>query len=143
MHPYSFIVSLRANHPSRDLRFLSDIVKSDCRNGWTAGDEHVTPKATNLGGTRAQSYWSARITAEETSSEERTLEDVLEESIAVLELHKEALQDLIATGGAINYFVGLFGLRNFGLVLTPELMSRLASAGVELQLDVFPPQSAA
>lgn len=113
------------------------------QHGWTAGDERVTPKGTSLGGTRAQSYWSARVTAEETSSEEWQLEDVLSKSIEKLEQHKGELQEFVATGGTLNYFIGLYGIRNYGLVFTPALMSRLANAGVELQLDVYPSQSAA
>ena len=143
MHPYSFIVSLRANHPTRDLDFLSELLQMNRRHGWTAGDERVTPKGTSLGGTRAQSYWSSRVTAEETSSEEWQLEDILNKSITQLEQHKEELQEFVATGGTMNYFIGLYGMRNYGLVFTPALMSRLARAGVELQLDVYPSQSAA
>jgi len=143
MHPYSFIVSLRANHPTQNLAYLSELLKMDRRHGWTAGDERVSPKGTSLGGNRAQSYWSARVTAEETSSEEWQLEDVLNKSIEQLEQHKNELQEFFATGGTMNYFIGLYGLRNYGLVFAPTLMSRLASAGAELQLDVYPSQSAA
>lgn len=113
------------------------------RHGWTAGDERVTPKGTSLGGTRAQSYWSARVTAEETSSEEWQLEDVLTKSVEQLEKHKAELEEFFATGGTMNYFIGLYGLRNYGLIFSPTLMSRLTTARVELQLDVYPSQSAA
>ena len=143
MHPYSFIVSLRANHPKQDLAFLAELLQMNRRHGWTAGDERVTPKGTSLGGARSQSYWSARVTAEETSSEEWQLEDVLNKSVEELEKHKDELLEFFATGGTMNYFIGLYGLRNYGLVFAPHLMSRLARAGVELQLDVYPSQSAA
>lgn len=143
MYPYSFIVSLRANHPTRNLAFLSELLQMDRRHGWTAGDERVAPKGTSLGGTRKISYWSARITAEETSSEEWQLEDVLEKSVAELAKHKDELQEFFATGGTMNYFIGLYGLRNYGLVFGTDLMRRLANAGVELQLDVYPDESAA
>lgn len=143
MHPYSFIVSLRANHPTRNLAYLSELLKMDRLHGWTAGDERVTPKGTLLGGTRAQSYWSARVTSEEISSEEWQLEDILSESIEKLEQHKIELQEFFTTGGTMNYFIALYGLRNFGLVFAPVLLSRLASARVELQLDIYPSLSAA
>ena len=144
MHPYSFIVSLRANHPNRDLSFLADIFSSlERRYGWTAGDERKTPKGTSLGGTRKESYWSARVTATETSSEEWQLEDILERSITDVLSHEIELADFFATGGTMNYFIGLYGIRNYGLNFSPELMSKLARAKMELQLDVYPSQSAA
>ena len=143
MHAYSFIVSLRANHPTEDLAYLSELLQMDRRHGWTAGDERITRKGISLGGTCAQSYWSARITAEETSSEEWQLEDVLNKSVEQLEQHRGELLRFFSTGGTMHYFVGLYGLRTYGLAFAPALMSRLASAGVELRLDVYPSQSGA
>ena len=143
MNPYSFIVSLRANHPSRDISFLSNIFLLDRRHGWTAGDERKTPTGTLLGGTRKESYWSARVTTEETSSEEWQLEDILDRSIAEVLSHESELAEFFATGGAMNYFIGLYGVRNYGLVFPLALMNKLAKAKVELQLDVYPYQSAA
>ena len=142
MHPYSFIVSLRANHPDLDLSFLSELFSLDRRNGWTAGDERKTPKGTALGGTRSESFWSARVTVDETSSEQWQLEDVLELSIAKVGNLERELAEFYATGGTMNYFVGLYGVRNYGLNLSPNLMSKLAKAKVELQLDIYPYQIA-
>ena len=143
MHPYSFVVSLRANHPSCDLSFLSVIFSLEQRHGWDAGDERKTPKGTSLVGARSESYWSARITTEETYSEEWQLEDILARSITDVLNHENELAEFFATGGTMNYFIGLYGTRNFGLIFSPELMSKLAKAKVELQLDVYPAKSAA
>jgi hypothetical protein len=46
MHPYSFNVSLRVNHPTRDLSFLSDLLSLERRYGWISGEERRTPKGT-------------------------------------------------------------------------------------------------
>ncbi len=138
MHPYTFRVSLRANHPSRDLSFLSELFSLKCRHGWTAGDERVTPKGTPLGGLRKESYWSAHVTEDETSSEQWQLEDILERSVAEVLGQSTELSGFFATGGRLNYFVGLYGSRNYGLNFSPELMGKLVSAKIELQLDVYP-----
>ena len=138
MHPYSYRVSLRANHPTSDLSFLSKILLMDRRRGWTAGDERVTPKGTPLGGVRHESYWSASITPEEISSEEWQLEDVLSMSLTELMQYESELDEFFSTGGTMNYFIGLYGMRNFGLNFAPELMSRLVKARIELQLDIYP-----
>jgi len=66
----------------------------------------------------------------------------LSKSVGKLEQHKDKLQEFFATGGIMNYFIGLYGARKYGLVFPIALMSRLASAGVELQLDVYPSESA-
>jgi hypothetical protein len=141
MHPYSFDVSLRANHPTMDLNFLSDVLGMERRYGWANGAESVTPKGRSLGWTRDQSYWSARITVKETSSEEQQLEDVLNKSLELLEQHEGKLREFISAGGSLNYFIGLYGSNNFGLIFTPKLLNRFATAGVEIQLDVYPSKS--
>lgn len=138
MNPYSFTVSLRANHPSCDLSFLSALLSLERRHGWMAGEERVTPKGKALGGLRKQSYWSARITPGEVSSEEQPLEDVLDRSVAKLLELGQQLSDFHVTGGTLNYFVGLYGVRNYGLVFPIGLMQRLADAKIELQLDIYP-----
>ena len=138
MTPYSFVVSLRAEHPTRDLAFLSALLAIAPHYGWAKGDERLTPQGKSLGEQRSQSYWSARITAQETSSDDERLDDFLNKSLDELEAHKSELQAFIASGGSVNYFVSLFGAQNFGLTFAPALLQRLASAGIELQLDVFP-----
>lgn len=138
MHPYTFRVSLRANHPSSDLFFLSELFGLNRRHGWTVGDDRVTSKGTPLGGVRNESYWSAHVTEDETSSEEWQLEDILERSVTEVLDRGPKLFEFFSTGGTLNYFIGLYGTRNYGLNFSPELMSKLARAKIELQLDVYP-----
>lgn len=138
MHPYSFTISLRANHPTSDLSFLSALLKLEQKHGWAVGDERKTPKGTSLGGIRLESFWAASITLEETSSEVWQLEDLLERSVNKLIAHKKQLREFFETGGSMHYFVGLFGARNFGVVLSPSLMAKLSRSNLELQLDVYP-----
>jgi hypothetical protein len=142
MHPYSFTISLRADHPSRELSFLAEVLKLGRRFGWTVGDASATPKGTALGGTRRESYWTAPVTVEETSSEECQLEDVLERSVDGLLSQASQLQEFFDTGGSMNYFIGLFGVENYGLVFSTKLMAKLSKARIELQLDVYPNTSA-
>ena len=78
------------------------------------------------------------VTTEETSSQKWQLEDILERSISEILDHENELAEFFATGGTMNYFVGLYGDRNYGLIFSPELMSKLAKAKVALQLDIYP-----
>ncbi len=138
MHPYSFIVSLRAHHPKDDLAFLSTLLNLQPSTSWVAGDDRKTPKGTQLGGTRPTSYWVAGLTEKETNSELWQLEDFLEQSLAKLAPHSEALDAFTESGGSIEFFISLYGARNFGLIFSPSLLSRISTAKIELQLDVYP-----
>ncbi|WP_099400167.1 hypothetical protein [Iodobacter sp. BJB302] len=101
----------------------------------------MTPKGARLGDIRTESYWSACIAPGKVSSEVQQLEDLLEHSAAaVLEL-ADKLTDFYATGGKLNYFISLYGIRNYGLVFSSRLMQKLAEARIELQLDIYPNES--
>ena len=138
MHPYTFIISLRAKHPKDDLLFLTDLLGMQPRTSWLAGESRCTPKGTELGGTRPNSYWVARLTEEETDSETWQLEDFIEQSLEKLSPHSEILEKFVKSGGTLEFYVSLYGARNFSLIMPPNLLSRLGAAHIELQLDVYP-----
>lgn len=138
MHSYTFIVSLRANHPKDDLSFLTTLLSRRPSTSWVAGDNRKTPKGTHLGGVRSNSYWVTTLTEEETCSETWQIEDFLEHCLAELAPHSKALEAFIHSGGSLVFYVSLYGARNFGLILSPDLMSRLAKAQIELDLDIYP-----
>lgn len=112
-------------------------------HGWVAGEQRQTQKGTLLGGIRRESYWCASVTTEEVSSEVWQLEDILHKSVSQVLTLRDQLTEHFETGGSMNYFVALYGLRNYGLIFTPELMGNLSRARIELQLDVYPSKSAA
>ncbi|MFV0680252.1 MAG: hypothetical protein ACK5NW_08185 [Ottowia sp.] len=141
MNSYSYIVSLRANHPFHNLSYLSSLLSLERRSGWTADEARVTPKGTVLNERRSESYWSARITPTEMSSEEQELEDVLDQSVSTLLRLSDRLADFYATGGTLNYFIGLYGACNYGLAFPVSLAQKLADAKIEVQLDIYPYES--
>ena len=49
------------------------------------------------------------VTTEETSSQKWQLEDILERSINEILNNENELAEFFATGGTMNYFVGLYG----------------------------------
>jgi len=138
MHTYTYIISLRAKHPQVELGFLSNLFGKQPCVSWVAGDERKTPKGTSLGGIRENSYWVTRLTEEETVSESWQLEDLLEQSLLEVSVHAKELDEFFGSGGRLEFFVSVYGSRNFGLILSPDLMSRLGAAQIELQLDVYP-----
>jgi hypothetical protein len=78
MNPYTYIISLRAKHPTSDLSFLTSLLCREPSACWLAGEERKTPKGTLLGGVRESSYWAAQLKDEETESENWPFEDFLE-----------------------------------------------------------------
>lgn len=138
MHTYTFIVSLRANHPKDDLAFLTTLLSRQPSTSWVAGNDRKTPKGTQLGGVRPNSYWVTKLTEEETSSETWQLEDYLEKCLAELSPHDKALEAFIQSGGRLEFYISLYGARNFSLIFSPDLMSRLGKSQFELDLDIYP-----
>jgi hypothetical protein len=138
MHPYTFIISLRASHPTADLELVTNLLGRQPNVSWVAGDERKTPKGTLLGGVRENSYWVTRLTEEETGSESYQLEDLLEKYLSEVSVHAKELGDFVQSGGRLEFFVSVYGDRNFGLIFSPGLLSRLGAAHIELQLDVYP-----
>lgn len=84
------------------------------------------------------SYWVTRLTDEETNSEEWQLEDYIEKIYEEIALKTESLAPFFESGGSLELYVSLFGARNFGFILNPDLLSRLGLARIELQLDIYP-----
>jgi len=140
MHPYTFIISLRAKHPKDDLAFMSELLEKQPSVSWVAGEERKTTKGTPIGGTRPNSYWVTRLTEEETDSETWQLEDYLEKIYKELTPKFESFASFCESGGRLELYISLYGARNFGLVFSPNLLSRFGAASIELQLDIYPEQ---
>ncbi len=138
MNTYSFIISLRAKHPSDDLSFMGKIFNRKPRVSWIAGDDRKTPKGTLLGGKRENSYWVTRLTEEETNSETWQLEDFIEKIYIELSPKLKSLQSFFNSGGRLELYISLYSSRNFGVIFCPSLLTRLGSANIELQLDIYP-----
>ena len=117
---------------------MSDLFAKMPNVSWVAGDERKTPKGTAIGGIRANSYWTIRLTEEETDSETWQLEDYLEKIYKEILPNLESLSPFFESGGTLDLYISLFGARNFGIVLSPDLLSRFGTAKIELQLDIYP-----
>ena len=146
MHPYTYRVSLRLTHPQADLRELGALVEEQAGHsgGWRAGDPRVTPKGTVLGGVRNESYWTTRLTRdhEPRNSQDEDLETFLERQLDRLAPQAESLARFNQDGGRAMLFIGLFCTANSGLILSPALMAKAAALGIELGLDIYPPDAA-
>lgn len=138
MHPYTYIVSLRATHPTEEPSVLTSLLGMQPTRSWLAGEARTTPKGASLGGSRANSYWAARLIEGEISSEVSEVEDTLDQVVSRLSAHAVSLGAFSKTGGSLILYLSLFGAQNFGLTLSPALLARISALNLELDLDVYP-----
>jgi hypothetical protein len=75
---------------------------------------------------------------EMTHSLDDTLDEALDAAMEKLRPHATFFQQFRDDGGTINFFIGIFGPKNFGLVFPPALLSEIAALGIELGLDIYP-----
>jgi len=93
---------------------------------------------TSLRGTNKQTYWVIRDLARG-SGPKRPLAAALLGLATRLARHKSFFRRVRAEGGRIEFFVGWYFLGNSGGVLDTNLMKQLQSLGIDLSLDVYPP----
>jgi len=139
LRPYRFKLSLHLNHPKMRWEQISAALGLTPKVRWNAGDPRVTPKGTELGGTRDRTNWSCRIAEDNRTDEDAPdLTDAVEDSVSYLEAHKDLLSEFVATGGEMEYFVGWFTTdTSGGDTLRWELMQRMAALKINFTLDVY------
>ena len=139
MNPFTYSVSLRVRHPTADLLKLGSELALEPRHSWTAGEPRRTPKGAALRGNRAESEWSAPLLRDgKVHSEEQSLDDALAGIVERLSVHRQTFLRIRAEGGDVELFLGIFGNGNLGIILEPELLSRVGALGVTLSFDIYP-----
>jgi hypothetical protein len=139
VNPYQFRISLRANHPTKALSFMTELLGLQPRRQWTSGEPRSDPKGTPLDGVYTESYWTARLLdGAIKDSTEQSLHEALESILESLFPHSAPLREFQQGGGSLYLFIGIFGSSNFGLEFDSELMNALGQAGLTVGLDVYP-----
>jgi hypothetical protein len=126
---YTFEVSLRIWHPTVRPDELSNELGMPPTIRWEAGSE--APH----GRMRESTYWSAHLT----HSADVSLARFLERAVEDLRSRRSFLEELLATGGRCELFVGLFIDRDTGEVLPSDLLRGLGEIHVDLALDIYCP----
>lgn len=128
-----FDVSLRFRHPTRSADEISAEFNLQPRFHWNVGDLRRKSDGSLGDGVRDSSYWSHEVASGKVCG----LADALEENIATLEPHAAFLREFIASGGEVEYFIGLFTTSmSGGVTLSPELLRRIADLGINISIDV-------
>src|SRR6266436_2191019 len=139
MHPYSYAISLRIWHPSKDPALITQALGLKPEREWQAGKPRSTPKGTPLQGCWPETYWCASLLPDrEHSSDGTLLEEYLSHIVSRLQPSREFFESLRVEGARAELFLGLYGDRNFGFELTPGLLSDIGGLGLALSFDVYP-----
>ena len=138
MNAYSYAISLRIRHPSADPDRFTTQLSLVPQRAWRAGAPRATPAGTPLEGVNRETYWTSGA-LERGTWPGRSLADAFDALLGRLELHTLFFQNLRADGGRIEFFVGWFFEGNSGDVVDVAIMRRLSDCGIDLSLDVYPP----
>lgn len=139
MHPYSYSISLRVFHPDIEPSEITSALAREPVRAWKAGEARQTPKGTPLDGVYSQSYWYCNLIPDrEISSEGTLLEEYLALLAGHLSRHKTFFQRVRAERGRVELFIGVYGVRNYGLELSPVLLASIGELGLSLAFDMYP-----
>lgn len=138
MNPYQFTVSFRVTHPALDAKGICDSLGMAPSRSWSVGERRRTPKGGELEEFYKQTYCCFELGAGIQSSTQSHLDDFLREVNKRVRTKSEFLEQLVRSGGTAEYFVGLFGDKNFGLVLEPDLLCELSELAIALSMDIYP-----
>jgi hypothetical protein len=133
MGTFTFELSLRIEHPSADLTIVGDSLGMRPIRIWKAGEKRTTPDGKPLAGTYKDSYCTIRFEPIVTNS----LPDQIRETVNIIRTHRDLFEQLAASGGAFNLFIGWFSEGNSGEHLDWKLLKDLADLRVSLDLDIY------
>lgn len=141
MAGYSYCISLRLDHPSRDPDEFTAALGMEPDRVWRAGEPHATRKDGPLEGLRHESFWTA--TMAEGAWPPRELGDSLSGVLDRLEDKASFFAELSRSGGNAEFFIGWFiDGGNRGDILEHGLLGRLARLGLDLSFDIYPGDAA-
>lgn len=139
MNPFRYCVSLRFTHPSMDPKKISKRLGKSPSRQWKAGEPRTTPKGGKLDGTWKESYWTGELHSEKSiKSTKIEFENFLSAALDELAPFTKFIKKIQKEGGSAEFFVGLYGSKNFGMELEPNLLERFGKMGIRLALDIYP-----
>jgi hypothetical protein len=122
-----------------DLSVTTETLQLTPQRAWVNGAIRKSPSGDRLDGTYVGSYWYARLfDGEMCDSRTLALDEALYKGWRTLAPHQSFFDTLRRDGGTVGLVVGLFASENFGMELSQQLLSDLASLGADLGFDVYP-----
>jgi hypothetical protein len=126
-----FRVAIRITHPQILPNLITQKLGRTPDIGHAVGTQRMTPKGTILPGVYLESHWLLHGPASE------YLTPLVEWANETIEGSAPFIDELISTGGRLEYFIGCFVSRQLGASLEPSLISKCATLGVTLVFDIY------
>jgi hypothetical protein len=132
---FSYSVSLRARHPTLDLKVLTERLRLEPAHSWMAGEPRRSQSGSPLGGQHRESYWSAPLPAQMTGPNSMPLELFFSQQVIQLARHREFLCKLQSDGGEISLLVELSPVANASLTFSAATARKLADLNIEVEFQ--------
>jgi hypothetical protein len=140
MNPYKYKISLRVRDKNSDLRELYESlqrVPGILLRRLNQGNTHI--KGNLLPGVYSESMFGFAFSKNAESSDSVSLECAVQNILDALQPFRAHLKKLGMNGGSAAFFIGLFIDSNSGIVLDTDLLERIATYGMSLEFDIYPP----
>ncbi len=99
----------------------------------------TTQRGKPLKGHYELSYWTASLHKEKKlHSEDIFLDDYLSKITNNLSIYSDFFREIESTGGNIEYFIGIYADKNFGLTYPSSLLKSIGKLNIDLALDIYP-----
>jgi hypothetical protein len=128
-----FEVSLRIRHPTADPSQIDKELQWTPHVSHKVGEPRTTPKGNPLPGVNTETFWYVELPIKDGES----LSDVIAAANRRLLMHRTYLDNLVSSGGRIEYFVGWFVDGNAGEVLSANVVCDCAALRIQLAFDVY------
>jgi hypothetical protein len=132
---FSYAVSLRVRHPSKDLDVLTDKLRLEPDHSWKAGDPRRSQSGSALGGNHRDSYWSAQLPAQMVGPSSMPLEMFFSQQLVQLGRHREFFNSLQSDGGQVSLLVELAPIANASLTFSSSSARKLADLNIEVEFQ--------
>jgi hypothetical protein len=132
---FSYAVSLRVRHPTKDLDVLTDKLRLEPAHSWKAGDPRRSQSGSPLGGSHRDSYWSAPLPAQLMGPSSMPLELFFSQQLVQLSRHREFFNSLQSDGGEVSLLVELVPTASASLTFSSASARKLAELNIEVEFQ--------
>ena len=103
------------------------------KNYWHKGEQRINPKGVLLDGLHETSYWVTPLMR----NSPRTIKEVLDELLSILEPKMDALKSLKDLNTKISLYITAGSDPTVALELSSERLERFSKLGIDLDFEIF------
>ena len=131
---WEYSVAFRVNHPSADSAAIAKSLGWKARWAWRAGEPRRDGAGRPLPGNYKNSYCTFSIR----TSRRVPLAELFRRALYHLAEHRALLSELVATGGRLEFFTGIYVTKGTGDDIDHSILLRCGELGINLALLVSP-----